>query len=195
MTRDWLAREQKVVEKVQHRLPQKGASVRQTARYVTVGAIGTLIDVILFMLLRIRFGISDLLANTAAYGAGSVNNFILHRRWTFPGQTRQTVGVQFVKFFAVNLSALAANNLILILLEPTFDRLFSTSEFGEMLAKGLAMAVGMGLSFTLQRIWTFRPVRAREGVHARPLQTAGCDSTQRLGVAVPVVCNQTQSLY
>ncbi len=166
MNWDWSVLETKMVATARRRLPQPGASVRQTAKYVTVGAMGTLIDVVLFMLLRIRFGISDLLANTAAYGAGTVNNFIVHRRWTFAGQRQQrkAVGVQFAKFVAVNLTALAVNNLLLVLLEPTFDTLFDASEFGEMLAKGLAMTAGMCLSFALQRAWTFRTTHDALGV-------------------------------
>jgi putative flippase GtrA len=118
--------------------------------------MGTAIDVVLFALLRIRLGIPDLLANSAAYGAGTVNNFVFHRNWTFAGQQRKSLGRQFAQFVAVSAMALAVNNLLLILLENAFDALFATSEVGELLAKVCAMVAGMCLSFILQHTWTFR---------------------------------------
>lgn len=123
---------------------------------MTVGALGTLIDVLLFSVLRVRLGIPALMANTVSYSTGTVNNYILHRNWTFANLPRKAIGTQFMQFAAVSLSALAVNNLLLVLLEPSFDALFATSELSEMAAKACAMSAGMCLSFLLQHLWTFR---------------------------------------
>ena len=123
---------------------------------MTVGMLGTLIDVLLFSVLRIRLGIPALMANTVSYSTGTVNNYFLHRNWTFANLPRKAFGIQFMQFAAVSLSALAVNNLLLVLLEPSFDALFSSSEVSEMAAKACAMSAGMCLSFLLQHLWTFR---------------------------------------
>jgi putative flippase GtrA len=123
---------------------------------MTVGALGTLIDVLLFSVLRVRLGIPALMANTVSYSTGTVNNFLLHRNWTFANLPRKSFGTQFLQFAAVSLSALAVNNLLLVLLEPSFDTLFATSSLSEMAAKACAMGAGMCLSYLLQHLWTFR---------------------------------------
>jgi putative flippase GtrA len=123
---------------------------------MAVGMLGTLIDVMLFSVLRVRLGIPALMANTVSYSTGTVNNYILHRNWTFANLPRKAIRTQFMQFATVSLSALAVNNLLLVLLEPSFDALFSTSEMSEMAAKACAMSAGMCLSFLLQHLWTFR---------------------------------------
>jgi putative flippase GtrA len=130
-------------------------SIHHLLRFLTVGMLGTLIDVLLFSVLRIRLGIPALMANTVSYSTGTINNYILHRNWTFASLPRKAFGVQFVQFAAVSLSALAVNDLLLVLLEPSFDALFSTSEASELAAKVCAMGAGMCLSFILQHLWTF----------------------------------------
>lgn len=123
---------------------------------MTVGMLGTLIDVLLFSVLRIRLGIPALMANTVSYSTGTVNNYILHRNWTFANLPRKAIRTQFMQFAAVSLSALAVNNLLLALLEPSFDVLLGASEANELAAKACAMSAGMCLSFLLQHLWTFR---------------------------------------
>jgi putative flippase GtrA len=131
-------------------------SLRHLLRFMTVGMLGTLIDVLVFSVLRIRLGLPALMANTVSYSTGTVNNYILHRNWTFANVPRKAFGVQFIQFAAVSLSALALNNFLLMLLEPSFTTLFNASGVSEMAAKACAMSAGMCLSFLLQHTWTFR---------------------------------------
>ena len=123
---------------------------------MTVGLIGTILDLLVFSILRVRLGIPALIANTVAYGSGTVNNFILHRHWTFAGWPAKALGAQFAQFATVSLSAIVVNNLLLLMLEPTFDRMFSTSDLGDTAAKVIAMCVSMCITFMVNHLWTFR---------------------------------------
>jgi putative flippase GtrA len=145
--------------------------LQHVLRFMTVGAVGTVIDIVLFATLRVGLGIPALLANTVSYGSGTVNNYVLHRRWTFADGPSKAIRVQFAQFIVVSLSALVVNNLLLLLLEPGFDRLFASSEVGELCTKVCAMSAGMCLSFLANHLWTFR--------NAAHVQTAGVASCTR----------------
>ena len=139
-------------------------SLRHLLRFMTVGLLGTLLDLLIFSTLRLRLGVPALIANTISYGSGTVNNFVLHRRWTFAHWPVKVIGVQFAQFAVVSLSALVVNNLLLLALEPWFNRLYP-AEVGEAAAKLCAMGIGMCLSFTINHLWTFRrePALAQSG--------------------------------
>src|SRR5262245_25768182 len=60
--------------------------LRHLVRFMTVGALGTLLDVGAFALLHAWLGLPALPANVASYSLGTLNNYILHRRWTYAGR-------------------------------------------------------------------------------------------------------------
>ena len=78
-------------------------------RFLAVGMLGTLVDVGLFTILHILWGMPALAANTISSSAGIVNNFVLHRHWTFANRQRLAAGAQFSQFALVSLSALMIN--------------------------------------------------------------------------------------
>lgn len=125
-------------------------------RFLTVGMLGTLIDFGLFVGLHAGLGVPTLTANTISYSAGIVNNFVLHRRWTFAEQSRRAVGVQFAQFAGISLGALMLNNLLALLLAPFFSTLLAHAGYGALLAKICAMGVGVCWNFLANRFWTFR---------------------------------------
>lgn len=138
------------------------------ARFALVGLLGTAIDLGLFALLHLLVGLPGLLANTLSYSAGIVNNFVLHRRWTFhqantPDSTlarSPTPAVsQFARFAAVSLSALALNNAIVALLTPVFAQLLPEPDLAAVPAKLFAIAAGMAWNFFANHLWTFRDFR------------------------------------
>ncbi len=131
-------------------------SLRLIGRFLTVGALGTCIDIVLFVSLRSGLGFSVLLANVLAYCAGILNNYLLHRRWTYRELAHKAAGVQALQFAAVSLSALALNTLLVVLLTPVFGGLFSAPAAADLLAKLVATAAGVGWNFFANHFWTFR---------------------------------------
>jgi putative flippase GtrA len=131
-------------------------------RFLAVGTLGTLIDVTLFIVLHALLGVPTLAANTISYSAGIVNNFVLHRRWTYDRQARKALGVQLSQFAAISLSALMMNNLIVLLLAPTFNTFIAHAGYSALFVKVGATALGLGWNFFANRYWTFHstPVKA-----------------------------------
>jgi putative flippase GtrA len=135
---------------------QANTTFRPLGRFLTVGMLGTLLDIGLFTLLRVQFGVPTLTANTISYSAGIVNNYVLHRLWTFTDRPRKAVGAQFTQFAVVSLSALLLNNLLVALLAPGFAVLFTAPAYGDVLAKVCATGVGLCWNFLANNFWTFR---------------------------------------
>lgn len=131
-------------------------TLRSAARFALVGALGTLVDFTLFAVLSAQLGAPVLLANTLSYSVGIVNNYFLHRNWTYGNRPRQAAGRQFSQFMVVSLSALALNNLIVYLLAPVFSTLLVNPVLGAACAKICATGVGMGWNFLANHLWTFR---------------------------------------
>ncbi len=125
-------------------------------RFMVVGMIGTLVDIALFTGLHVGLGVPVLLANTLSYSTGGVNNFVLHRRWTYGHREHKAIAIEFSQFAAVSLSALMLNNLLLLLLTPTFTTLLPHAIYGDLYAKVCATAVVMGWNFVANNFWTFR---------------------------------------
>lgn len=125
-------------------------------RFLAVGALGTIIDFGLFTVLHARLGMPALAANMISYSAGTVNNYILHRNWTYADRPRRAVGAQFAQFTLVSLSALMLNSGIVLLLAQPLEALLASPAYGSLLAKGCATCVGLGWNLLANSIWTFR---------------------------------------
>ncbi|MFN8533214.1 MAG: GtrA family protein [Dehalococcoidia bacterium] len=126
------------------------------ARFVTVGALGTVLDVGLFTVLRGLVGIPAVPANVLSYSAGIVNNYLLHRSWTFGDAPRKLVPLQFAQFGTVAISALALNTGLVALLVGPLGGLAGSETVGDLLAKVVATVSGVAWSFAAQSAWTFR---------------------------------------
>jgi putative flippase GtrA len=132
-------------------------------RFAAVGVVGTALDLGLFALLHLSLGMAALPANTISYSAGIVNNYLLHRRWTYADRPRRPTGAQFCQFALVSLSALALNNLIVLWLSPGLGALLGRADLGAVAAKLLATSVGMVWNFAANTAWTFRRDSAAVG--------------------------------
>ena len=125
-------------------------------RFLTVGALSTLVDVGLFAVLHEQVGLPVLIANTLSYSTGIVISYVLHRRWTFRQRTRRGVGMQFSQFALISLNALLLNNLSLLWLSHPLGVLAAHPEDGDLLAKLCATGVGVCWNFLANNFWTFR---------------------------------------
>src|SRR5262245_54510605 len=94
--------------------------LRHLARFMTVGALGTLLDVGAFALLHAGLGLPALPANVLSYSLGTLNNYILHRRWTYAGRPTRPARMQLLPFLAVSVSALALNTALVLAFTSAF---------------------------------------------------------------------------
>jgi putative flippase GtrA len=130
-------------------------TLRSFWRFLAVGTLGTLVDVTLFTVLHALIGVPTVIANTISYSAGGINNFVLHRRWTYKRQANKAFGVQLSRFAVISLSALMMNNIFVLLLTPTFNTFIAHTGFSALLAKIGATALGFCWNFFANRYWTF----------------------------------------
>jgi putative flippase GtrA len=128
---------------------------QRLARFLAVGALGTVLDFGLLTLLK-SIGILTLLANTVAFTAGVLNNFTWNRLWTFSDIRNSDWRVQFGQFLAVSLIGLALNNAILLTTETFLGSLLGRDEYGYLPAKVLATGVVVFWNYFANRNWTFR---------------------------------------
>lgn len=119
-------------------------------RFLTVGASGTTLDLVLFAALKQVFGWATLPANVVSFSAGILNNFTWNRLWTFADARTKRAYVQFLQFTVVSLGGLILNTLLVVLLEP---------RSGVAIAKILATGVVVCWNFCANRYWTFNDAR------------------------------------
>ena len=59
-------------------------------RFLVVGAIGTLIDFVLFFGLHFGLAVGIIYANTLSYGTGIISSFFLNRTFTFADSSKKS---------------------------------------------------------------------------------------------------------
>jgi putative flippase GtrA len=134
--------------------------VSRLARFLTVGALGTALDVGVFTALHSGLGLAALPANLLSYSLGIANNYSLHRRWTYADRPAKRAGVQLLQFLVVSLSALALNTALVMLLSAALTPLTPAAE-ASLLAKLGATGAGLAWNFLINHFWTFRVTAER----------------------------------
>jgi putative flippase GtrA len=136
-------------------------------RFISVGAIGAVVDFGIMNLFSKLFKMPLILAGTISFICAIISNFLLNRFWTYPDSRSRTITRQLIMFFIVNVSGLAIRIPILLFLEPPMRKLSNqlavsiplTPEFlGKNLTLALAVSVVMLWNFFINRYWTYNDV-------------------------------------
>ncbi len=135
------------------------------ARFLSVGALGTLLDFGALSLLK-SLGLATLLANSLSFSIGVANNFTLNRAWTFGDRPRSGWRRQFLQFASVSLVGLAVNNTLVLVLEAPFGTWLGQPDYGYVPAKALATAVVVFWNYFANRYWTFNVLNVERAVEA-----------------------------
>lgn len=125
-------------------------------RFLTVGAVGTVLDFCLLTLLKLA-GMPTLFANSISFTAGLVNNFTFNRLWTFNDSAQASNWKkQLAQFTAVSLAGLVLNNLIVLSLEHVLGNILGQPNWGYLPAKVIATGVVVFWNYFANRMWTFK---------------------------------------
>ncbi len=124
-------------------------------RFLTVGAVGTVLDFCLLTLLKLA-GMPTLFANSISFLAGLINNFTFNRLWTFHDATQSDWKRQLAQFTAVSLVGLTLNNIIVLSLENVLGNILGQPEWGYLPAKVIATGVVVFWNYFANRTWTFK---------------------------------------
>ncbi|MBM4427170.1 MAG: GtrA family protein [Chloroflexi bacterium] len=123
-------------------------------RFLTVGAVGTLLDFSILTLLKLA-GLPTLFANSISFTAGLLNNFTWNRLWTFGDALNPDWRKQFAQFTLVSLVGLILNNLIVLSLEGIFS-LWIDAQWAYLPAKVIATGMVVFWNYFANRTWTFK---------------------------------------
>lgn len=97
--------------------PRLGALARnhggRLVRFSLVGVANTAIDLVVFASCYYLLGAHLLLANSAGYGAGLANSYLMNSRWTFRDPARPERPARAARFAAFNLVGLLIANAVI----------------------------------------------------------------------------------
>jgi putative flippase GtrA len=129
----------------------------QFVKFGIVGISNTLLTFAVYTVLLKGFGVWYLGASAIGFAAGTVNSFLLNRRWTFRGHVGDALTP--VRWTVVQCTGLGINEGLLYVFvhDASLDKL---------IAQALATAVVTVTTFAANRAWTFRthaPVPVADG--------------------------------
>ncbi len=136
-------------------------------KFATVGAIGSVIDVLIMNLLTQLFNMRLVYAGTISLVCAIVSNFMLNRYWTYPDSRSRHFLHQLGMFFLVNLIGIAFRIPILHFVEPPMARVFESmvhlsQASAEIFAKNATVALAIGIvmiwNFFINRYWTYNDI-------------------------------------
>ena len=88
----------------------------QLLRFIIVGLLNTLVDLLAFYLLSLIPGMPEIAAKAVSYFLGICNSFFWNKYWTFAAARSARGGREFALFFLVNLLPLVVNVVVFTLL-------------------------------------------------------------------------------
>jgi putative flippase GtrA len=136
-------------------------------KFATVGAIGSVIDILIMNLLTHLFGMRLVYAGTISLVCAIISNFLLNRYWTYPDSRSRHFLHQLGMFFLVNAAGIGFRIPILHFVEPfmagVFERVAHVSHAtAQVLAKNATLAFAIGLvmiwNFFINRYWTYNDI-------------------------------------
>ena len=136
-------------------------------KFATVGAIGSVLDILIMNLLTHLFKLPLVIAGTLSLICAIVSNFMLNRYWTYPDSRSRHFLHQLSMFSLVNLVGIAFRIPILHFVEPVmvaaFEKMVHLSHASaEIIAKNATLAFAIGVvmiwNFFINRYWTYNDI-------------------------------------
>jgi len=136
-------------------------------KFATVGAIGSVLDIVIMNLLTQLLNMRLVYAGTISLICAIVSNFMFNRYWTYPDSRSRHFLHQLSMFFLVNVVGILFRIPILHFVEPmmvnAFERTAHLSHSSaQIIAKNatlaFAIAVVMIWNFFINRYWTYNDI-------------------------------------
>ena len=136
-------------------------------KFATVGAIGSVLDIVMMNLLTQLFNMRLVYAGTISLFCAIVSNFMLNRYWTYPDSRSRHFLHQLTMFFLVNIAGIVFRIPILHFVEPVMARAFErmahlSHASAEIIAKNATLALAIGVvmiwNFFINRYWTYNDI-------------------------------------
>ena len=136
-------------------------------KFATVGAIGSVLDIVIMNLLTHLFSMRLVYAGTISLICAIISNFVLNRYWTYPDSRSRHFLHQLSMFFLVNLMGIVFRIPILHFVEPVMEGAFESmihlsTASAEIVAKNATLAFAIGVimiwNFFINRYWTYNDI-------------------------------------
>jgi putative flippase GtrA len=135
-------------------LRKQPRTIRQLIKFGLVGAIGSVVDFTVLIVLKEGLLFNLYVANTFSFSAAVFSNFLWNSIWTFRGTFRGRKRHRFIPFLLVSIMGLGINQFILYLTHEATG--LDNFQYGYLLAKVVATIVVMIWNFIANKYWTFR---------------------------------------
>ncbi len=129
---------------------------RQFIKFCLIGLLNTIIDYSIYLFFSRSIGLYFLYANIISISVAMTFSFFANKYWTFQNKDKR-LKTQYLKFAAVNVVYFFLNNSILFVL-VTYLAVF------DLLAKIIAIIIGLSWNFFVNRHWTFRNVEVKSQI-------------------------------
>ena len=124
----------------------------QFVKFGTVGVVNTILTLAVYTLLATSLGVYYVAASGIAFTVGTINSFLLNRRWTFRGHAGDLLTP--VRWFVVQGSGLLLDLALVY-------ALVNSARLDKLVGQVIAISIVVVLTFFANRAWTFRmPPRA-----------------------------------
>ena len=133
-------------------------------KFASVGALGAVTDFAILNVLVKLAGFLPVVANGFSFSAAVLQNFLLHRWWTYPESQIRNTRRQIAKFALVSAVGLGINQLVFDfvdeLLRPNWVDWLSSPELGFTISYNFAKLFSIGVvlfwNFAANRLWTYK---------------------------------------
>ncbi len=166
-----------LLERETFRAPRQRHIFNQVLRFILVGGLNTLVDLIILNGLLWLFPTSSTLVlltyNSCAYSLGAVNSFLLNKYWTF-GEKRKINGSELARFVLTTLSGIVWSTLMLWLASLVLHPVLLNPTLWANASKGLAIGGTALISYLGMRLWVFvRPPQKNAPLLSSTVQHSG----------------------
>jgi putative flippase GtrA len=138
-------------------------------RFAIVGAIGAVVDFVVFNLFSGVFNFHHVLASILSFSAAVISNFTWNRYWTYRDSRSKPISHQLFTFSIVNVIGLGIRTPLFAILSSPLANLFALFDWSgygflspEMLGHNLALAVAvlvvMMWNYFINRYWTYNDI-------------------------------------
>lgn len=136
-------------------------------KFATVGAIGSVLDIVIMNLLTRFLGMRLVYAGSISFFCAVMSNFTLNRYWTYPDSRSRPLLHQLGMFVLVNAIGIGIRVPILHFVEPPLAGVFESMSHlsvstADSLAKNATLLLAIGVvmlwNFFVNRYWTYNDV-------------------------------------
>ncbi|MBN1326221.1 GtrA family protein [Candidatus Falkowbacteria bacterium] len=126
----------------------KNETLRQFIKFCVVGFGNTIIDYGVYLFFSRLIDLYYLYANILAILVAMTFSFFVNKYWTF-GNFEKEIKIQYAKFFLIGI-------VYFILYNAIFYLCVNNLLIYDLLAKIIAIAIGLFWNFIANKYWTFR---------------------------------------